>query len=51
VKTVNSDLRACLADAVAVAESKSYVQLIDIRSPDEGSVRRYYGVIIPAPAT
>jgi len=35
VKTVNSDLRARLADAVAVAEGKSNVQLIDIRSPDE----------------
>jgi thiosulfate/3-mercaptopyruvate sulfurtransferase len=35
VKTANNDLRARLADAVAVVEGKSNAQLIDIRSPDE----------------
>ena len=34
-KTANSELRARLADAVAVVEGKSNAQLIDIRSPDE----------------
>jgi len=35
VKTVNSDLRARLADALAASDGKSNAQLIDIRSPDE----------------